>query len=170
MDDLSRAVVNDTINSGELAASRAMVMETDAVDRRTTVMLMRVRSVIKDTKHPDRELVGEEMIFIGYHGKIDNHDFLSQEECKELFFDARASGNLDMVTQSNHFNNLTRWCQDRNELKAHTDDIALERASRLVSAFSQYRSYLAADEYQVVKPVLPMDVIAAFVFIPKRKI
>lgn len=170
VDDLSRKVVNDTINGGELAASRAMVMETDAVDRRTTVMLMRVRSVIKDTKHPERELVGEEMIFIGYRGKIDNHDFLSQEECKELFFDARASGNLDMVTQSSHFNNLTSWCQDRNELKAHTDGIALERASRLVSAFSQYRSYLAADEYQVVEPVLPMDVIAAFVFIPKRRI
>lgn len=170
VDDLSRKVVNDTINGGELAASRAMVMETDAVDRRTTVMLMRVRSVIKDTKRPDRELVGEEMIFIGYHGKIDNHDFLSQEECKELFFGARASGNLDMVTQSNHFSNLTGWCQDRDELKAHTNGVALERASRLVSAFSQYRSYLAADEYQVVEPVLPMDVIAAFVFIPKRRI
>jgi len=166
---LSRKVVNDTVNGGELAAARAMVMETDAVERRTTVMLMRVRSVIKDTKRPDRELVGEEMIFIGYRGKIENHYFLTQEECKSLFFGARASGNLDMLTQSNHFKSMTEWCHDRDELKTHTDAVALERASRLVEAFSQYRTYLAADEYQVVEPVLPMDVIAAFVFIPKRK-
>lgn len=169
VEDLSRKVVNDTVNGGELAAARAMVMETDAVERRTTVMLMRVRSVIKDTKRPDRELVGEEMIFIGYRGKIENHDFLTQEECKSLFFGARASGNLDMLTQSSHFKSMTEWCRDRDELKTHTDAVALERASRLVEAFSQYRTYLAADEYQVVEPVLPMDVIAAFVFIPKRK-
>lgn len=169
VEDLSRKVVNDTVNGGELAAARAMVMETDAVERRTTVMLMRVRSVIKDTKRPDRELVGEEMIFIGYRGKIENHYFLTQEECKSLFFGARASGNLDMLTQSNHFKSMTEWCHDRDELKTHTDAVALERASRLVEAFSQYRTYLAADEYQVVEPVLPMDVIAAFVFIPKRK-
>lgn len=169
VEDLSRKVVNDTVNGGELAAARAMVMETDAVERRTTVMLMRVRSVIKDTKRPDRELVGEEMIFIGYRGKIENHYFLTQEECKSLFFGARASGNLDMLTQSNHFKSMTEWCRDRDELKTHTDAVALERASRLVEAFSQYRTYLAADEYQVVEPVLPMDVIAAFVFIPKRK-
>ena len=167
VEDLSRAVVNDTINGGELAAARAMVMETDSVKKRTTVMLMRVRSVIKDSKQTDRELVGEEMIFIGYRGSIENHDFLSQEECKQLFFEAKASGNVDEASQKIVYDKLTGWVADETALRKNTDEIALERANRLVEAFAKYRTYVSATEYQVVEPVLPMDVIAAYVFIPK---
>ena len=168
VEDLSRAVVNDSINSGDLAAARAMVMATDKVDKRTTVMLMRVRSVIQDTKIKDRQLVGEEMIFIGYRGKIDDHDFLTVDECKELFFQARATENLDSATQYHHFKKLTEWTSDEKQLRQHTDEIALERANRLVEAFAKYRKYGRISEYQVVEPVLPMDVIAAYVFIPSR--
>ncbi len=169
VEDLSRAVVNDTINGGELAASRALVMETDMVAKPTTVMLMRVRSVIKDTKVADRQLVGEEMIFIGYRGKIENHDFLTQDECRQLFFEARATGNIDPATQALTFRRRTEWINDEAVLRQHTDEIALERANKLVQSFAQYRTYLAADSYQVVEPVLPMDIIAAFVYLPKFK-
>lgn len=167
VEDLSRAVVNDTINGGELAAARALVMETDMVDKPATVMLMRVRSVIKDKKVTDRQLVGEEMIFIGYRGRIDRHDFLSQEECRHLFFDAKATGNIDAETQTLTFRTRTEWINDDTLLRSHTDEIALERANRLVESFARYRTYVAADEYQVVEPVLPMDIIAAFVYLPK---
>jgi hypothetical protein len=167
VEDLSRAVINDTINGGELAAARALVMETDMVDKPTTVMLMRVRSVIKDKKVTDRQLVGEEMIFIGYRGRIDRHDFLSQEECRHLFFDAKATGNIDAETQTLTFRTRTEWINDDTLLRSHTDEIALERANRLVESFARYRTYVAADEYQVVEPVLPMDIIAAFVYLPK---
>lgn len=86
VEDLSRSVVNDTINGGDLGACRAMVIETDKVDMVTTVLLMRVRSVISETKHSDNQLVGEEMIFFGYKGKVDNHDFISEAECQNLFW------------------------------------------------------------------------------------
>ncbi len=167
VEDLSRAVVNDTINGGELAAARALVMETDMVKKPTTVMLMRVRSVIRDKKAADRQLVGEEMIFIGYRGRIERHDFLSQEECRRLFFEAKATGNIDAETQALTFRTRTEWINDESLLRLHTDEIALERANRLVESFARYRTYAAADEYQVVEPVLPMDIIAAFVYLPK---
>lgn len=164
---LSRSAINDTLNGGEHAAARAMVMETDSVSTKTTVMLMRVRSVIQDKKAVGRELVGEEMIFVGYRGNIENHDFLTVDECKKLFFEARATGNVDPFVQKNIYNGSIRWINDEEKLREHTDAIALERATRLVEAFSQYRTYVASAEYQVVKPVLPMDVIAAFVYLPK---
>ncbi|MBQ9367616.1 MAG: hypothetical protein IJT83_07535, partial [Victivallales bacterium] len=134
---------------------------------KTTVLLMRVRSVIKDKKNPDRQLVGEEMIFVGYRGNIENHEYLSQEESKALFLTARASGNIEAVAQKQIFDRSTQWINDEKTLRLHTDVIALVRAQHLVEAFSQYRTYLTASEYQVVEPVLPMDVIAAFVFIPR---
>lgn len=166
VEDLSRGVVNDTINGGSLAACRAMVMATDKVEKLTTVMLMRVRSVISETKHDDRKLVGEEMIFLGYRGRIENHEFISADECRELFLNATASTDLDLSTQRLRFQRSLEWIATESSLRQHTDDIALERANRLVQTFAQYRTYLAATEYQVVRPVLPMDVVATYVYLP----
>ncbi len=168
VEDLSRSVVNDTVNGGELAACRAMVTQTAAVERRTTILMMRVRSVIRDKRQTDRELVGEEMIFVGYRGKIEAHDFLSQDEARRLFLDAEASGNTDLASQKMLLQTAINWIDNEDSLRQHTDDIALERAAHLVDAFSKYRTYVAASEYQVVEPVLPMDVIAAYLFIPKK--
>ena len=169
VENLSRSVINDTVNGGEMAACRAMVLETAHVTTRTSIMMMRVRSVIRDKKQPDRELVGEEMIFVGYRGNIDNHDFLPQDECKQLFLQAQASGNVDIVAQRNILTTAISWTSDINTLRKHTDDIALSRAGHLVEAFTQYRNYVGAKEYQVAEPVLPMDVIAAYVFLPTLK-
>ena len=170
VEDLSRAVVNDSVNGGELGACRALVMETTEVKKRTTILLMRVRSVIRDKKIENRELVGEEMIFVGYRGKIENHDFLTQEEAKQLFLHSMASGDMDLPTQKTLLSNAIRWINNETELRQHTDEIALERASHLVEAFAKYRTYLKASEYQVVEPVLPMDVIAAYLFVPQINI
>ena len=170
VEDLSRAVVNDSVNGGELGACRALVMATTEVKKRTTILLMRVRSVIRDKKIENRELVGEEMIFVGYRGKIENHDFLTQEEAKQLFLHSMASGDMDLPTQKTLLTNAIRWINNETELRQHTDEIALERASHLVEAFAKYRTYLKASEYQVVEPVLPMDVIAAYLFVPQINI
>ena len=167
VEDLSRGVVNDTINGGHLAACRAMVMETDMVKTVTTVLLMRVRSVISETKKSDHQLVGEEMIFLGYKGKIENHDFISDEECRKLFLESYATGDVDIAAQRSTFNKRLSWVNDENTLREHTDNIALQRANNLVRSFAQYRTYLSEAEYQVVHPVLPMDVIAVYVYLPK---
>lgn len=167
VEDLSRAVVNDTINGGALAASRAMVMQTGDVSVKTTILLMRVRSVIRDKKETSRELVGEEMIFFGYRGDINKHEFLSQEESKLLFLAAQASGNIDQLSQKAIFSSEMKWSSTEEGLRKHTDGVAMERANHLVESFTQYRTYLNAAEYQVVEPVLPMDMIAAYIFLPK---
>lgn len=167
VEDLSRGVVNDTINGGPLGACRAMVIETDMVDAATTILLMRVRSVISETKQKDHQIVGEEMIFLGYKGKIENHDFISDEECRKLFLESRATGDIEIAAQRTAFNRRLEWVENEKTLREHTDDIALERANNLVRSFAQYRTYLTEAEYQVVNPVLPMDVIAAYVYMPK---
>ena len=108
------------------------------------------------------------MIFFGYRGGIEKRDFLSQEDSKILFLAAQASGNIDSLSQKAIFNSELRWSRDEAGLREYTDGVAMERAHHLVDAFTQYRSYLNASEYQVVEPVLPMDVIAAYVFVPKK--
>lgn len=167
VEDLSRGVVNDSINGGNLAACRALVMSTEAVKVKTTVLLMRVRSVIRDKKNVSRELVGEEMIFLGYRGSIENHDFLTQDEAADIFLSAKASGNTDLLSQKQLFTKSLQWTYDIDTLRLHTDDIATERANNLVDAFTRYRTYVSSSDYQVVEPILPMDIIAAYVYLPK---
>lgn len=167
VEDLSRGVVNDTINGGPLAACRAMVMTTEQVDKLTTVILVRVRSVISEQKQPDHQMVGEEIIFFGYRGRIENHELISDDECRHLFLDAKAAGDVDITTQRMRYQRSLEWVNDENALREHTDDIALERANKLVQAFTQYRTYVVATEFQVVRPVLPVDVMACYVFLPK---
>lgn len=168
VEDLSRGVINDTVNGGNLAESRAMVTETNVVKKRTTVMMMRVRSVIRNKKQTDNELVGEEMIFFGYRGKIEDKDLISQEECKSLLLNSRPSGDIGITEQRIIYDRALEWIKDERTLRLYTDDIANERATHLVNAFTQYRTYQPGTaEYQVVEPVLPMDVIAAYVFVPQ---
>ncbi|WP_034541831.1 helicase-related protein [Phocaeicola paurosaccharolyticus] len=167
VEDLSRGVINDTINTGELAACRAMVMQTDAVKKATTVLLMRVRSVISETKHVENQMVGEEMMFFGYRGNVEDGDILNEDESRNLFINAKASGDEELSFQQMTYDKRLRWINDEEALRRHTDSLALDRASHLVNAFTQYRNYVACQQYQVVKPVLPMDVIAAYVYLPK---
>lgn len=170
VEDLSRGVINDSVNGGTLAESRAMVTATDAVDKVITVMMMRVRSVIRNKKQTGNELVGEEMIFFGYRGNIEKQDFLKEDECKQLFLNATPSENLDIAYQRNMFDRQVKWIQDTDTLRKYTDGKATERARHLVDAFIQYRTYKPdSPEYQFVEPVLPMDVMAAYVFVPKLK-
>lgn len=171
VEDLSRGVINDTVNGGPLAESRAMVTATDAVDKVTTVMMMRVRSVIRNKRQTANELVGEEMIFFGYRGNIENKEFIkSEDECKSLFLNAKPSENLDLAYQRNMFDREVKWIHDPDTLHRYTDDKALERADLLVNAFTNYcADKSVSGEYIVVKPVLPMDVMAAYVFVPKLK-
>lgn len=167
VEDLSRGVVNDSINGGDLGACRAMVMQTNMVDTVTTVMLMRVRSVISEEKHSDNQLVGEEMLFLGFKGNVDRHDFITDGQCRELFLKSEAAGNTDIIYQTNIFDRQLRWTNDEETLRQHTDEFALERAEELVNSFLRFRNYMSdKKKYKVVKPVLPMDVIAAFVYTP----
>ena len=56
---------------------------------------------------------------------------------------------------------------EANEFGYIAFDLYFKAEVATSDAFSKYRSYVSASEYQVVEPVLPMDVIAAYVFIPK---
>lgn len=75
VEDLSRAVVNDSVNDGEWGACRALVMETSEIGKRTTILLMRVRSVIRDKRwKTENWLARNDIRRLSW--KIDNHDFL----------------------------------------------------------------------------------------------
>ena len=60
---------------------------------------------------------------------------------------------------------FVRW--DESEVSSYTFPLFAGDAPR-IEAFAKYRSYINSTEYQVVEPVLPMDVIAAYLFVPNH--
>ena len=64
------------------------------------------------------------MIFFGYKGKVDNHDFISEAECQNLFLDSQPTGDIDLAAQRNIFNHRLEWINNEATLRLHTDDIA----------------------------------------------
>ena len=166
VENYARAMVNDTVNGGAMSANRAMVTVTDRVKVPTTVILMRVRSVIRPVDKSNREIVGEEMIFFGYQRTIDKEQFIDREQCRDLFFNARSKEDLPIGEQRQLFDRYTSWVRDEKTLRLHTDALALTKAQELVEAHKQYRTYLQGENYMVVEPVLPMDVIACYVYLP----
>ena len=167
VEDWARSIINDSVNGGQMNASRAMVTVTDQVKEPTTILLMRVRSVIRQKNDANKEIIGEEMLFIGYEGTIEGRKFIDKKVCKNLFLNSHSTEDLEIREQEELFNVYVDWIYDTDKLKKYTDDIALERAENLVNSYSQYRTYVKGCEYVVVEPVLPMDVIAAYVYLPE---
>lgn len=169
VEDYARAMVNDSVNGGSMSASRAMVTVTNSVEMPTTVILMRVRSVIRPENKSNKDIVGEEMLFFGFEGKIEKRQYISNESCRNLFYNACSSSDLDIEEQRTFFTKYTSWVNDETKLREYTDELALKKARELVEAHKQYRTYLHGENYMVVEPVLPMDVIACYVYLPEQK-
>ncbi|MGC5015118.1 helicase-related protein [Streptosporangium sp. DT93] len=94
---LARYVLDSALNpktSGPRPARRCGVMRTDAVQRRTTLLLARFRMHLElPTKDGKKPLVAEEARVLAFRGRLDNPDWLSQEEVEALLA-AEPSGNV----------------------------------------------------------------------------
>lgn len=48
------------------------------------------------------------------------------------------------------------------------DNLAIERATKLVNAHERFRKVMHSTSYKVVDPVLPMDLIGVYVILPNK--
>lgn len=169
VEDLARTVIDDTMQgTGPLAAARAMVMTTAEVSTKTTVLLLRIRSVICERRREQHQMVGEEMLAFGYQGRIDDHHILDPDAALQLFLAAHAAADTEPAVQSRVYDQDIRWTHDTATLRCHTDHTATQRAQHLADLFSSYRHYVEGKPYKVVEPVLPVDIIAAYIYLPSH--
>lgn len=149
---------------GHYGVARASVIRTRAVTIKTTVLVFRVRNVIRE-RGGQTDLVAEEMLVWGYRGSPEDADFLTPDEGRALLDSGEPSA--DMTTQQR-----TMFLDDESDiltyLKADFDKVAYERAEKLVAAHERVRQVLGGKKYQVITPVLPMDVLGIYVLVPGK--
>jgi superfamily II DNA or RNA helicase len=163
VEQLCQLLMANTLARTAPRAARAAVVRTRAVTRKTTLLLFRCRNVIEEgrTRH---QIVAEEMRLWGWRGVPGQQDHLSHEEARALLREVRASSNLSSEARRAFLENeLTQL----DGLGGEFDAIAEEQSRELVRAHERFSSLLDKKRFQVVYPVLPMDILGVYVLLPE---
>ena len=103
---------------------------------------------------------------MGLPGHSDGPGFSRPEEAKELLLSARPTANRS--PQANAAT-LEQELAQLDHLKADFDQVAEQRAKHLVEAHERFGQFVEKKRYQVVYPVLPMDVLGLYVLLPEGR-
>jgi superfamily II DNA or RNA helicase len=150
------------VRPGETHAARSAVMRSKEVSTKTTLMLFRCRNVIGEKNGPAR-IVAEEMLVWGYRGSPKDGNFLTNDEAVKLLHQARPAGDLTPQSRENFFDNELKLT---GHLRKEFDAVAEERNKHLVEAHERFSRFFRAGRYEVVYPVLPMDILGLYVLLP----
>jgi superfamily II DNA or RNA helicase len=144
------------------AAARAAVIRTPLVATKTTLLLFRCRNVIGERKGPAR-IVAEEMLVWGYRGSPADGQFLDAAEAMLLLDTALPATPMTPQSQGNF---LEAELTLLPSLRAEFDRVAEHRSKHLVEAHERFSRFFRPGKFEVVYPVLPMDILGAYILLP----
>ena len=148
-------------------ARRAGVIVTRAVERRTTLLLVRFRyHIIVRRDGVERPLLAEDARLLGFAGAPHSAEWLSAEQAEALL-SARPDADLHEEQKRGY---LRRVVEGFEYLRPRLDDAARERGAALLAAHRRVREATRsrggpALEYRI-EPQLPPDVLGLYVYLP----
>ncbi|SPD73855.1 DNA/RNA helicase, superfamily II [uncultured Desulfobacterium sp.] len=163
VEQLCHLIMANTLGRVDKRAARAAVIRTGNVSIKTTLLLFRCRNVIEDSKGR-HQIVAEEMLIWGWRGTPQQKEFLEQAEAKTLLKEARASSDLSSQARASFLENELKLLEG---LAQEFDMVAERQSRRLVEAHERFSSLMEHRRYQVVYPVLPMDLLGVYVLLPE---
>lgn len=163
---LSQHIINNALQSANNSAARAAVLRSADVKQKTVLFQLRVRNVIAE-QPSNKQIVAEEMWLWGYEGEVDQKNFLSKEAALNLLMTVKASQNMEEPEKAHWLNEEMQWVKDETLFRKQTDAVALERAHHLVESHTRFKKLVSGSKYQVVEPVLPMDVLGIYILLPE---
>jgi superfamily II DNA or RNA helicase len=171
VEQLCQVVMANTLARQDLRAARAAVIRTTSVSLKTTLLLFRCRNVIEqskkvasDSKRGPHQIVAEEMLLWGWRGTPAKKQFLEHLEAKQLLAIARASSDMSVQSRANFLESELKFLR---ELGTEFDEVAEVQAKRLVAAHERFSELVDKNRFQVVYPVLPMDLLGIYVLLPE---
>jgi len=155
----------DTLLAQNALARRAGVIRTAAVEKRTTVLLLRLRFHILTARKDgeERALLAEACQVVAYKGSGADAEWLAPDDAEKLLT-AKPSGNI-AIDQARHF--LERALGDLPALVPAFEKLAHERAARVLDAHERVRQATKARGIRHrIEPKLPVDVLGVYVCLP----
>ena len=163
VEQLCQQVMANTMNRFDKRAARCAIIRTRQVSIKTTLLLFRCRNVIEQTKS-GHQIVAEEMLLWGWRGTPQQKEFLAHEEAKNLLSTARASSNLSSQARAGFLDNELKLLKI---LDAEFLSVAEAQSKKLVAAHERFSSLMDHQKFQVVYPVLPMDLLGLYILLPE---
>jgi len=158
----------DPLNGKDIKnpARRCGVIRTKAVEKRTTVLLVRFRyHIIKEKKGEEsRPLLAEECGLLAFTGSPENAVWLDKEQAEKLL-QAAPDQNVN-PDQARDF--VQKVIDGFDHLRPHLDETANKFGEQLLDAHQRVR--IAAKQKGVqahVESNLPPDVLGIYVYLPK---
>lgn len=145
--------------------ARVSEIQTDAVNTRTTLIVFRVRNVIKEVA-TNKETVAEEMYLWGYEAKVDGLTSLEFETSKHLLSTARSLSNLSVERQTA---DITAELERFETMEDQFMEMAGKRADRLVESHGRFKELVGGRRFEKATPILPPDVMGIYILLPKPK-
>ncbi|QNP51461.1 helicase-related protein [Hymenobacter qilianensis] len=167
VEQLCQQLLASALHHRKDAPARAAVVRTSAVLVRTTLLLFRVRNVIEE-RSSRQQLVAEEMLIWGYKGDPTSGEafnILTPEEAHILLLTAVPEADLPRPVAAQL---LQDAADELPALVPSFNEVATTRAAKLVEAHERFRQVVQGGRYQVVTPVLPMDVLGQYVLLPPK--
>ena len=155
----SEAVLARAMDGRYPGFSRSGARFTKAVDRRTAVLILRIRYLIK----AETDRFAEEVVPAAFHSDGDGIRWLYplQDEALRLLRDAVPAANISDVERIEHVS----WAL--GSLKnGWAEGIVSERATALEAAHNRLRGAVGGGHTAIVDPHLPPDVMGCYVLIP----
>lgn len=162
VEQLCQLVMANTVNRSGKRAARTAVIRTRQVTTKTTILLFRCRNVIEDRKG-QHQIVAEEMILWGWRGTPQQKEIFDHVQARELLTAARASSDLSVQARSNFLDNELKLIAG---LQPELDKVAEQQSQHLVEAHERFSSLMDGKRFQVVHPVLPMDLLGVYILLP----
>jgi superfamily II DNA or RNA helicase len=167
VEQLCQIVMANTLARQDRRAARAAVIRTREVTRKTTLLLFRCRNVIEQARTPRegrQRIIAEEMLLWGWRGTADDREFLDHATARQLLQSAHASSELSPQSRANF---LTQELATLAGLDAEFNRIAEAQSQQLVAAHERFSALLDKHRFQVVYPVLPMDLLGIAMLLPE---
>jgi superfamily II DNA or RNA helicase len=147
---------------GKPIAARLGVISTSSVNVRTTLLVTRFRYHL-ETAASAEAILCEEVFPLACSGQVDGPKWLSPEEGEQLLT-ARPEKNL---VQTAIEQQIALLLEGLPKLQMALEAVAGERAAAQLAAHERVRESLRARGRVTIKPVLPVDILGAYVLLPR---
>jgi superfamily II DNA or RNA helicase len=151
-------------DAGDPIAARCAAIRTRAVERRTSLLLIRLRFHLTFThgNRPERTLLAEDAQILAFTGQAEHPDWLGGEAAERLLA-ARPDAT---ISHEQRVEFVTRLIDSLPALTPELGRIAGERAAALAATHARVREGAGARGRVTVQAQLPVDILGAYVLLP----
>lgn len=164
VENLARYLLEEALdNASNSAIARCGFSVTDAVDKRTVLLLLRLRHLLETPQN--QNLLAEECLVTGFTGAPANPLWLPDEVARELLQQAEPVGDLPTARKRLE---IDKFLEQVGELEEELRSFASRRSHALSQSHRRVRAITKEGQVRV-KPQLPMDILGILILQPGQR-